>query len=336
MFSIEDIEMSGASIPYHLRQNKAIDRYAFIDLLLKINKIHDISEYTYIGFGGHSLEDFKYIHTQFGVCNMVSIEENEYVFKRQKFNRPISCIVCNQQSSNDFANSFRRKDKTIIWLDYTRPDELLKQVSEFQSILQTLEPFDIIKITLNANPAALLPSDKSLSSSELQTKRLDKLRTRIGDVFPESDIASGLMTHRDYPMALCLILKFAANLALEGQPDIYFQPLTAFAYADGQQMLTITGVLLEENVRTNFLKQTGIEEWELSNTSWEIPKRIDVPDFTIKERLYIDSLLPGAKAEDIQNKLEFLFDNSEKKSLDMLSTYILFYRRSPLFSRILI
>lgn len=336
MFSIEDVEMSGASIPYHLRQNKVIDRYAFIDLLLKINKIHDISEYTYIGFGGHSLEDFKYVHTQFGVCNMVSIEENEHVFKRQKFNQPISCIVRHQQSSNDFVNGFKRENKTIIWLDYTKPDELLKQVSEFQSVLQALEPFDIIKVTLNANPAALLASEKSLSPSDLQANRVDKLRIRLGDVFPESDITPNFMTHRDYPVALCLILKFAANLALEGQPDIYFQPLTAFAYADGQQMLTITGILLEETEKTNFLKQTGVEGWELSNTNWGIPKRIDIPDFTIKERLYIDSLLPDAKAEDIQNKLEFLFDDSEKKSLDMLSTYILFYRRSPLFSRVLV
>lgn len=58
--------MSGASIPYHLRPNKAIDRYAFLELLSKVDRYIDcdISQYKYVGFGGHSLEDFKYIHSR--------------------------------------------------------------------------------------------------------------------------------------------------------------------------------------------------------------------------------------------------------------------------------
>jgi hypothetical protein len=328
--------MSGTSIPYHLRQNKVIDRYALIDLLLQINKVHNISEYTYIGFGGHSLEDFKYIHTQFGVCTMISLEENEQVYKRQKFNQPISCITRYQQSSSDFINGFIRTDKTIIWLDYTKPKELLQQVTEFQSILQALSPFDIIKITLNANPSALVESGSEKCPSKLQEKRLDILKTRLGDLFPEGDVTSALMTHRNYSKALCSVLKFAANSALEGQPDVFFQPLTIFAYADRQQMLTVTGILLEEAEIQSFLEKTGIDKWELGNISWDTHKPIDIPDFTVKERLYIDAMLPGAKAEDIHKELEFWFHNKEAESLEMLKTYILFYRRSPLFSRILL
>jgi len=65
--------MSGTSIPYHLRQNKAIDRYAFLELLSRIDRFCNITEYSYIGFGGHSLEDFKYVHSRFGINNMTSI-----------------------------------------------------------------------------------------------------------------------------------------------------------------------------------------------------------------------------------------------------------------------
>lgn len=78
--------MSSGSIPYHLRQNKTIDRYAFIELLSKLDKYCDIDKYSYVGFGGHSLEDFKCIHSRFGITNMTSIENNQEVYNRQKFN----------------------------------------------------------------------------------------------------------------------------------------------------------------------------------------------------------------------------------------------------------
>ena len=119
-----------------------------------------------------------------------------------------------------------------------------------------------------------------------------------------------------------------------GQNDIYFQPLTAFSYKDGQQMLTVTGIILERNEKQGFLDKTYIDKWELSNIDWKPPRRINVPDLTIKERLYIDSCLPNSEANTIQNKLGFLFDQKKSVSLEMLETYVLFYRQSPYFSRI--
>jgi hypothetical protein len=50
---------TGGSIPYHLRQNKAIDRNLFTDLLSRIGRYKNISDYTYYGFGGPYMEDFK-------------------------------------------------------------------------------------------------------------------------------------------------------------------------------------------------------------------------------------------------------------------------------------
>jgi hypothetical protein len=75
---------------------------------------------------------------------------------------------------------------------------------------------------------------------------------------------------------------------------------------------------------------------QLANTDWSPPKQINIPDFTLKERLCVDSLLPGASADDLHNALGFKFDNKEKVSKEMLETYILFYKKSPLFSRILV
>ncbi|MCC3408854.1 MAG: hypothetical protein JGK17_25420 [Microcoleus sp. PH2017_10_PVI_O_A] len=328
--------MTGASIPYHLRLNKAIDRYAFLESLAKIDRYCSISKYKYIGFGGHSLEDFKYIHSRFGICNMISIEQDIEVYKRQIFNQPHNCIECLQQSSSQFINEFQRREETIIWLDYVRPSELLKQIEEFQDTLKKLDALDIIKITVNAHPASYVPSQKDMSSFDLKDARINHLKTVLGDIFPSADVIPDMMTEKNFPEALCLVLKYAANKAMQGQQDIYFQPLTAFSYADGQQMLTVTGIILERNKMQEFFDQTNIDKWELSNRDWKPPQRINVPDLTIKERLHIDSRLPNFEAKTIQDELGFLFDSKEKVSLEMLETYVLFYRQSPYFSRILV
>ncbi|MCU0547173.1 MAG: hypothetical protein MUE44_34280 [Oscillatoriaceae cyanobacterium Prado104] len=328
--------MSGASIPYHLRANKAIDRYAFLELLSKIDRYSRIEQYKYIGFGGHSLEDFKYIHSRFGICNMLSIEEDPDVYNRQKFNQPHSCIDCLQQPSSEFIDKFQRIQETMIWLDYVKPSELRKQIEEFQATISKLDILDIMKITVNAHPASYVPSQKGISSFKLQEDRINHLKKLLGDgdLFPSANVTEDMMTEKRFPEALCLVLKHAANLAMLGQSEIYFQPLTAFSYADGQQMLTVTGIILEQSITNDFWDTTKINKWELSNIDWKPPRRINAPNLTIKERLYIDSLLPNSEAETIQKELGFSFDSKSSESLEMLKTYVLFYRQSPYFSRI--
>lgn len=329
--------MSGTSIPYHLRPNKAIDRYAFIELLGKINRFSPIDQYQYIGFGGHSLEDFKYIHSQFGINSMISLEQDKETFKRQKFNLPYSCIDCQQMKSSDFINDFSRKQPTIIWLDYVKPSELRSQIEEFQAVISKLEALDILKITLNANPSAYLQGKPEMGSDEITRLRLEKLQNRLGDLFPSANITQEMMKFKQFSKAILLILQYAKNLILEGEKELNFQPLTAFSYADGQQMMTLTGILLNNADIEQFFQTTTINnDWPLANTNWQSPKSVNIPDLTIKERLFIDSQLPDSDVQDIHNALGFLFNKKSSISLEMLETYCLFYRYSPYFSRIIL
>jgi hypothetical protein len=331
------MDSTATSIPYQLRQNKVVDRYAFVELLELINRFNNISTYKYVGFGSHSLEDFKYLHYKFGITKMVSLEQDKETWKRQKFNKPISCIECLNESSGEFIQRFERSNDTIVWLDYTSAKYLRSQLQEFQSLLTTLYPNDIVKITLNANPSALLNGDTK-PIEDVRNLRFEKLRSELGDLISAS-ITSALMVHKEYPKALFLIIERAAKLSLSSFP-IYFQPLTCFAYADGQQMLSVTGIILEkgqeeENIK-NFWSRTGILNWKLSKTNWsENPTIINIPDLTIRERLLVDSLLPDHPIEKIQEELGFLFSSKPKESLKMLETYALFYRHAPHFSRII-
>ena len=220
---------------------------------------------------------------------MISLEQDIETWKRQKFNKPVSCIECLNKSSGEFIENFERDNDIIIWLDYTSPKYLLNQLQEFQSLLTTLFPNDIVKITLNANASSLFNGD-SKSTEDIKQYRFEKLRNDIGNLIP-AKVTSDLMIHKEYPQALFFIVERVSKLALSSLRT-YFQPLTCFSYTDGQQMFSITGILLEkgqEDENINMLSRTGILDWKLSKTTWEeSPTVINVPDLTIRERLLAD------------------------------------------------
>ena len=90
--------------PYHLRVNKAIDRFLLIEIL-EILKVHcRISDYTYYGFGGPFLEDCRLIHSRCPEIKIVSIERDKDTFKRQKFHRFSKSV---DLKCEDFASSLR-------------------------------------------------------------------------------------------------------------------------------------------------------------------------------------------------------------------------------------
>ena len=63
---------------YHLRPNKAVDRLVFLEILRVLELlVSSLDEYTYIGFGGPYLEDFRLIAQMFPTLEMISIEEDE-------------------------------------------------------------------------------------------------------------------------------------------------------------------------------------------------------------------------------------------------------------------
>jgi hypothetical protein len=327
--------MSGGNLPYHLRPNKAVERQLFIELLLKINRFCSLSEYVYLGFGGPFLEDFKIIHSYFDNKRMISLEIEPHVYKRQCFNKPLGCIKCLNKSSKDYIDSYDLKDNAIIWLDYVEPKKLEEQLSEFQSLLGKIQHYDVVKITLNANPDAL--GNKGKTPEEKQKHRFQVLKSRIGKRLP-SNVDEHQINKEQLPQVLCGVLKNVAQTKItEVLPNHLFQPLTAFVYSDGpHQMLTLTGILLDKNEIKNFLNLTTIDSWTFAIKKWGPPERIDVPILTLREKMFIDSFLPNSSHKDIHEQMNFYFDEDPQKSLEMLKNYVKYYRYYSYFSKIIV
>lgn len=320
----------GGSIPYHLRQNKAIDRSLFIDLLARIGRYRNISDYTYIGFGGPFLEDFKFLHSTLRIQSMISIESNANVAARQEFNRPLSCIQIKNQLSGDFLTTHNFVDPSIVWFDYAVPSLLAEQLAESQSLVSKLTAGDIFKITLNASPE---PLGKPNDGSDLKVYRAEEAMRRLADYGP-AVIDPDRMTAANFPSLLLQALHSACKRGVEGDRRLYVQPLSAFVYKDGQQMLTATAVILNHADEASFFTQTRLNHWAYKNMDWIKPLSISVPDLSAKERLHIESLLPGGAPCNIRESLGYYVGRNEREASELLENFVSYYRLSPYYSRV--
>lgn len=326
---------SGGSIPYHLRQNKAIERNLFMESLRRLNNYTNISEYVYIGFGGPFLEDFKQVHNLLKVNKMISIEGDDNVLRRQHFNKPLSCINLGNdpEMSGDFINRYDFAEKTIIWLDYAMPSELNSQLNELVNLITKLKPKDIFKITLNANPESL---GRDPSQTDPRAYRFQKISDILTETFLPINSTTLDVGFKKYPFLLINAIRRAIENGLKGRVDLRIHPLTAFVYKDGQQMVTFTAIALEnsDEEEAKFLDSSRIRNWAFYSGDWTKPKDINVPAMSLKERIHIESLLPEATVENINETLGYYIGSDQSGANKDLTNFIEYHRVVPWYSKV--
>lgn len=332
--------MSGNSIAYQLRQNKAIDRNLFIDLLNRIGRVKNISDYEYIGFGGPFLEDFKALHAALRINRMQSIEGNANTHARQNFNSPFKFLTLHNKLSNSFFSDHQFRDSgTVVWLDYTSTKDLRPQLDEFRSVVESVNYFDIVKITLNASPAAI--PGKVANGESIQEARLKTLLKTVAEYLPAGVSADNIVPP-EYPKLLQQSLQNAVAGLSAGETNRYFQILTSFVYSDGQQMLTVTGIVLDaskDDARQAFLDSSRLAHWPFANLHWQPPIPISVPSLSAKERMKLDECLPikGSDAVVIAAlQAELGYVPGEVTDVQELANYARYYRAYPHFSRVIL
>lgn len=337
--------MSGGFVAYNQRPNKAVERHLFIDLLMRLNRMFPIQEYTYVGFGGPFLEDFKLIHSYFDNKEMICIEIDAEVHKRQKFNLPYTCIDLECTSSGTFINEYYPAKNCIMWLDYAAANQYLAQLSEFHEFLVKALVGDIVKITLNANYRSLRSGDpinpktgKRFTDEELSPRRLNTIKQIIGDYKPYEPTEKDISKY-GFPLFLNHAIEKAASMALSQRLDhgeVTFEPLTCFTYADSMhQMMTLTGVLIEKKRVKELESSCGLKSWSLAALEWGKLQKIAIPNLSQKEKTFIDQSMPGTSAEELKEQLKFNVDPDDDMNLEYLDGYIKYYRYFPSFHRVL-
>lgn len=318
---------------YHLRPNKSIDRNLFIQTLIGLSSFFPISEYQYTGFGSYLFDDFKLLHDTLNIQHMTSLEKEPTEFERAEFNLPYNCIEVKNIGSTEYLAELYIEDDAhnIFWLDYVSPNELGTQLADYATLLNILNAGDIVRITLNANPASLGKCD---DPDALQSFRLHRLRERVPDIYFPATASPDEMTTQKYPVLLLKILKNITMQVLVDEPPYnpyFMMPLFSTVYADGQQMLTFTGIILNSHEKRDDIER-ALQNYPHNTFKWDTPCQIQIPPLSVREISEINKLLPSENArQQLIDKFPFIFSEKERQAVD---SYISFYKYYPNYHQV--
>lgn len=318
---------------YHLRPNKGIDRTLFVQTLTGLNRLFPISTYRYTGFGSYLFDDFRALHDTLDITDMVSLEKDCTECERARYNVPYNCIDIKNISSKDYLSELVINDgeHNIFWLDFVDPSELGQQLADFATLLDRLNPNDIIRITLNANPASLGTVG---NADEIQQNRIIRLRSRVKDAYLPPSLVDEDVAPRQYPITLLRILKSVAMVTLEDIPHFspnFLFPLFSDVYADGQQMLTFTGIVLNAHEQEASI-QDVLSNYAFINFLWDVPNVIEIPSLSIREITELNKLLPSPNIrQEIITRFPFVFTPSDDRAIE---SYISYYKFYPNFYKV--
>lgn len=330
--------MSGATIPYHLRQHKVVDRRLFVDLLRRFERWRDLSDYVYLSMGAYQLEDHKLIHRILGLKKLIAFDSDGDVVARQMFNRPTATCKCVQMLSGDAVAQLEKTLATcgveepqgyIFWLDYTTASQIGAQIREFQTLLSQLNDGDIVRVTVNAHPKTAFADVDTANAtmSERQRKQFASLTSKIKEFLP-SWAAEEHMTQDDLPRVLSNAFGKAASKEMGAISRLHFRPLSIVRYADGQQMLSMTGVVSRKSEDAKMDAALSMGGWPFASDDWDTVHKLTVPDLTLRERLFLEREIVDKKPDEIVKDLGF--DKAgDLKVLDFLDSYLKYYRFYP-------
>jgi hypothetical protein len=331
--------MSGQDVPYYLRPNKHVERQIFLELLSRVIRFIDLTDYLYVSMGGRYLEDLKAIHSNLGIKNLLSIESDSVTFRRQLFNRPFSMFDCREMNSGDFIRQIdailegKKVENCIVWLDYANARNRQGQLQEIETITSKFAANDILKVTLNASVKTLGNKDDFENIDDFQKHALGKAKDKLGSYFPSTMPDPQEMTDKGFAAIISHACKTAILKGLAGSSTLLFFPLGQFRYNDGyHSMFTLTGIILSREDENNFAEKSGIADCELYG-DWHGISEISVPDLSIKERMEIDLDIHSHTPEEIHKRIPFKFDSDEERSIDVLKRYVTHYKRYPNFVR---
>lgn len=315
---------------YHLRKNKAADRFALIEAIRCLPNLGgNLREYTYYGFGGPYLEDMRLIYEFCPEIPMVSIEGNPEVYRRQRFHLPCGSphLIIENCDARSFITQYEPNDKkSIFWLDYNELHYTFFE--DFIALLSKVVQGSMIKITLPANPKKYW-----YNSRHKKTWKVEPFRTEFAAVLP-SQTAYPSWESKEFSCLLQEMLRIAAQQALPADASLLkFYPVSSFNYSDGTGMFTLTGVIWPRN-NPQAIEDT-FSDWEFANLNWGRPRHIEIPDLSTKERLHLQRLLPCATARGaaLHAELGYLIDDDIPKTEAALEQYAAFHRYFPYFLR---
>jgi hypothetical protein len=324
--------------PYHLRVNKAVDRLMLVDVVRSLSSDQRYREYTYYSLAGPFLEDLRVMDHYFPDMRLISLEANEQTFRRQEFHKFNSRIDIRRTTFRNFISAdYLPGEKDIFWLDYT--DLRYPHFEEFQQTLQKVPPGSVVRITLRAEPEFDIESlNNRVSPEEISKVRAslqEDFESEFKKVLPHP-VPSAFDTPKNFVSSVQNMVKRAASIALDTPgSSCDFLHVHSVYYSDNTIMISVTGIVCLRNEIDRFKSQ--LSSMKISDFEWNLPRIINIPSLSIKERMLLEKYLPISSEEDsgsiLFEKLSYKIDDSDKRCKQQLAHYAEYFRDYPLFIR---
>ena len=311
---------------YGLRPSKQVERKVMIEILLGLSKVgYNLTNYTYLGFGSPYYVDFVMFHKYLFIEKMICVEWGE-IERRMRFNKPYKFIKLLLGSLLSHIPNIRRTTKYLIWLDYDRSldEEMLQDID---GCMTRLAKNSIFIITVDARPKLQI-DEVDLEEMTARQREFFTARTYrkwFGPYVEERITRQTIARSHVAELFYAVITERIRQTLAVKNAGLGFSQLFNYVYQDGAPMLTIGGILTDDQDDLR-LQQSGIMEHRFIRTSSE-SLEISVPPLTIREKQWLDSRLDRNLTV---KKLAFELED------DLLSNYRTFYKEYPTFVETLI
>jgi len=268
-----------------------MERKMMVDIFQKLAHIKPLREYRYVGFGSTFFSEFRLFHKRLGIEDMVSIEQVWNDEERFRYNRPFSCIDLMIEKSTEALPTLDWEKPTILWLDYDSNLQQYMLEDDLQQFFVNAVPGSVIFITVNARSHA----DDSFDEEE---SRLDRLKEEVGQGNVPSDVELEkiwLDKPGVYRNIITEVINYdylrPRNSGVPEEEQVHFQQLANFVYEDDAKMMTIGGILLNDQIQDSFEKANfqNLEFVRMGEDQYNIP----TPNLTFEEMRGLDQHLPG-------------------------------------------
>jgi len=304
-------------VQYELRPAKQVERRMLVDSLQMLMEAgFQIRSYKYTGMGSIYFIDFMLFHRLLGIKDMLSVEHDHQIARRVEFNRPFELVLTEIAPIGQVIPKLSKDLKHLLWLDY---DGVLRNshLQDISTATTYLSVGSILLITVDIEPPTAEDSPEQWRQHFVE-EGLDFFDPAL----EVKDFAKSKLPQRNIEL-----LAKAINAGLAGRKDAEFIPMFNFVYKDGNQMLTMGGMVgardEKRKVRASALADSPYFRGDFKTA----PCVIDVPRLTRKERQYLDGFMP---CQDLWTPKDF------ELSWDIVRAYRDVYRYCPNYAEMLL
>lgn len=273
---------SWRSVPYELRPRKQIERRMIVDALMRLSACgFAIRDYQYTGMGSVFFVDFILFHKIVGIRKMLSVEASEDIRRRIEYNIPYAIVKTHIGPASEVIPTLDPKLKHLLWLDYDGPIDHLV-LDDLRSASTYLARGSIILVTVDLTPSELLNNADQWEEHFLEfAEYLLPVPTSDENIFGASQL----------PTTNALVLENTIKESTAAR-TCEFHPLFNFLYSDGHKMLTLGGMIVGSPEKDRLADLDLTEATYFRFKADDQPYKIDLPNITRKERLYLDQNMP--------------------------------------------